>query len=213
MVSIRSYIFSGSLILMGAGIWGCGRGAGKGNARAPEADTNADDHANSGAYESSGMHANADSQLVKFYPDGDIHRNDDKERKMVRLADGTEILLGSNTEIRVSKEFNKAGRGLVLNGEAFFNVPGDATKPFIIHTRNLQIQVLGTRFRVDAFAANAGEEVDLLSGRLKVIKSYHSTTDNEPEILEAGDMVMINRDIDLMEKEKMDSAERKKCQW
>jgi hypothetical protein len=45
---------------------------------------------------------------------------------------------------------------------------------------------------------------------LKVKKSYHSDTDNEPEVLDAGDMVMINRDIDLMEKEKMSAAELEK---
>ncbi|HXO75674.1 MAG TPA: hypothetical protein VN824_10575, partial [Puia sp.] len=67
--------------------------------------------------------------------------------------------------------------------------------------------VLGTRFHVDAFRKNAGEQVDLLEGRLRVKKSYHSDTDNEPEVLEAGEMVMINRDIDLMEKEKMSPAE------
>jgi transmembrane sensor len=51
-----------------------------------------------------------------------------------------------------------------------------------------------------------------LSGKLNVKKSYHSDTDNEPEIVETGQMVMINRDIDLMEKEKLDSAELKVLQ-
>src|SRR5579859_3184642 len=149
MSSIHSYVFSGGVILMAAGIWSCSGQASQEHAKAPE------------------VHTNVDTQMIKLYPGGATYRNDDKERKMVRLADGTEVLLGPNTEIRVSKEFNQAERGLVLNGEAFFNVSGNASKAFVIHTRNLQIHVLGTRFRVDAFAANAGEEVNLLEGKLK----------------------------------------------
>jgi ferric-dicitrate binding protein FerR (iron transport regulator) len=118
-----------------------------------------------------------------------------------------------HTVVRISKEFNKSERDLELDGEALFTVGTDAGKPFVVHTKNLQIQVLsGGQFKVEAFEKNAGEEADLLSGKLKVKKSYHSDTDNEPEILEAGQMVMINRDIDLMEKEKLDSAELKTLQ-
>jgi len=132
-----------------------------------------------------------------------------KTRKIV-LPDGSSALLSDHTHIRLAGGFNKERRELDLDGEAFFTVNADAGKPFVIHTRNLLIQVLGTRFRVDAYKKNAGEEVDLFSGRLKVMKTYHSDTDNEPETLQSGDMLMINRDIDLMEKEKMTPEELKK---
>jgi ferric-dicitrate binding protein FerR (iron transport regulator) len=87
----------------------------------------------------------------------------------------------------------------------------DGAKPFVIHTRNLVVTVQGkgARNHVDAFASSPGEEVDLLEGKVKVIKSYHSTTDNSTEALQAGEMVMINRDIDLMEKETLKPEEQK----
>jgi hypothetical protein len=66
------------------------------------------------------------------------------------------------------------------------------------------------RFVVEAMRKQPGEESDLLDGKLRVTKSYHSDTDNEPEVLGAGDMVMINREIDLMEKEKMTGPEEDK---
>lgn len=144
------------------------------------------------------------------YSDGQVYRNNGKDRTTINLGDGTKVLLSAGSMLRVDKDFNKTERGLTIDGEAFFDVKADAAKPFTIHTRNLQVSVLGTRFRIDAYAANAGEEVDLLSGRLKVIKSYHSSTDNEPEVLDTGEMVMINRDIDLMEKEKLSPAELEK---
>jgi ferric-dicitrate binding protein FerR (iron transport regulator) len=130
-------------------------------------------------------------------------------RKKIGLPDGSEIVMNAGAVIRLSREFNGKTRELWLEGEALFNVSPDAGKPFIVHTRNLKILVLGTRFKVDADPKTAGEEVDLLSGKLQVMKSYHSDSDNEPETLASGEMVMINRDIDLMEKEKMDGSEMK----
>jgi len=122
------------------------------------------------------------------------------------LPDGSRVLINVRTVIRIPGTFDRS-RVLDLDGEAMFDILPDAGRPFVVHTRNLEIEVLGTRFRVDAYRSNAGEQVDLLEGRLRVKKSYHSDTDNEPEMIEAGEMVMINRDIDLMEKEKLDSAE------
>lgn len=125
------------------------------------------------------------------------------------LPDGTRVLMDPRTVIRPSEGFGKTNRDIQLDGEAMLIVRSDAGKPFIIHTRNLVIQVLGTRLHIDAFASSPGEEVDLLEGKLKVSKSYHSSTDNEVEVLQAGEMVMINRDIDLMEKEKLNPEEQK----
>ena len=134
-----------------------------------------------------------------------------KGTKMVAmtLPDGTQVLMDPRTKIDCPKGFGKSTRDIQFDGEAMLIVRSNAGKPFVIHTRNLVIQVLGTRLHIDAFASSPGEEVDLLEGKLKVTKSYHSSSDNEPETLQAGEMVMINRDIDLMEKEKLNPEERK----
>lgn len=129
--------------------------------------------------------------------------------KALTLPDGTRVLMDPRTVIRPSEGFGKSNRDIQLDGEAMLIVRSNAGKPFVIHTRNLVIQVLGTRLHVDAFASSPGEQVDLLEGKLRVTKSYHSSTDNEPEVLQAGEMVMINRDIDLMEKEKLSPDEQK----
>jgi ferric-dicitrate binding protein FerR (iron transport regulator) len=127
------------------------------------------------------------------------------------VGDGDLLLpVKPETRLSVAKGYGKANRDLELDGEAMFDVAGSAGLPMVVRTRNLEITVLGTWFHVDAFRKNAGEQVDLLEGKLRVKKAYHSDTDNEAEVLEAGDMVMINRDIDLMEKEKMNAAELEK---
>lgn len=139
----------------------------------------------------------------------------------VTLPDGSHVVLMDGTIITVSKGFGKEGRDVEIDGGGVFFVRalgGIGSKSFVVHTGNLLIQVLDTtgvggwsaRFAVEAVRKQPGEEADLLDGRLRVTKSYHSDTDNEPEELGAGDMVMINREIDLMEKEKMTGPEEDK---
>ena len=190
MPIIQRYASAAGLILLLAGAWQC-----KGPAN-PSANPDANPEANSDAKASAAIYRN-----------GATYQNKTGAWEKFRLPDSTEVLLNDKSLLSISGGFNKSDRELQLDGEAVFEVNADAGKPFVVRTRNLQILVLGTRFRVDAHAESPGEEVDLLTGRLKVIKSYHSTTDNEPEVLQAGEMVMINRDIDLMEKEKMSPAE------
>jgi ferric-dicitrate binding protein FerR (iron transport regulator) len=119
--------------------------------------------------------------------------------------------MDSRTVIRPAEGFGKSNREVQVDGEAMLIISTRAGKPFIIHTRNLvvEVQAAGSRLHVDAFASSPGEEVDLLGGKLRVTKSYHSSTDNAAEVLQAGEMVMINRDIDLMEKEKLSPEEQK----
>jgi ferric-dicitrate binding protein FerR (iron transport regulator) len=209
MSAIRSYLFSGCLLLFASGNWRCSSSAEKSAAQQAVLEKPADaaDSSKSGQGGSTGAPASLSDPIFK---DGTVYRNSGKERKAVRLEDGSDLVLSVGTTVSLSNAYNKQNRECLVNGEVFFQVADEGGKPFIVHTRNLEIFVLGTKFRVDAFADNAGEEVDLLEGKVRVQKSYHSTTDNEPEILNAGEMVMINRDIDLMEKEKLDSAELKK---
>ena len=133
-----------------------------------------------------------------------------------QLPDGSTVTLNPGASINLAKGFGKDNRNVDFDGEAVFEVTGMAGmygRPFVIRTRDLVIEVLdsvgvsGAHFHVDAYRAKAGEEVDLLEGRLRVKKSYHSDTDNEPEVLAAGEMVMVNHEIDLMEKEKLSPTE------
>ncbi|MDR3714870.1 MAG: FecR family protein [Puia sp.] len=87
--------------------------------------------------------------------------------------------------------------------------------PFVVRTKALLLAVtdsmgnpaaVASVFKVDGYANSPGEEADLFIGRLVARKSYHSTSDNDPEVLGPGEMVMINTDIDLMEKEKSDTT-------
>lgn len=93
-----------------------------------------------------------------------------------------------------------------VDGDMYIEVT-DASKPLILKSRLLVMTVMSkASFRVIAWAKEAGEEVQVLSGTIKVAPNYKSQF-NTPDTLQGNQMVMINKDIDLMEKEKYDATE------
>ncbi len=67
------------------------------------------------------------------------------------LSDGTEVWLNSRTSIRFPFTFTGNSREVEVSGEAYFNVTPDTEKPFIVHTPQGEIKVLGTSFNVNTY--------------------------------------------------------------
>lgn len=84
------------------------------------------------------------------------------QQQAVQLADGSKVLLNSDTVINV--EFGNAQRGVkLLQGEAYFEVTPDANRPFTVNTKLGNVQVLGTQFAV---RADTEISVDVESGKV-----------------------------------------------
>lgn len=64
------------------------------------------------------------------------------------LSDGSVVTLNKNAILTLTGDFNKARRNVTLIGEAFFHVTRNKTKPFIVKTGAVSIQVIGTSFNV-----------------------------------------------------------------
>lgn len=71
------------------------------------------------------------------------------ERHMMVLADGSEVVLNAESELRLGWGFGERHRRLTLHGEAFFSVTR-ASHPFVVVTELSEIEVLGTQFNVRA---------------------------------------------------------------
>ena len=64
------------------------------------------------------------------------------------LSDGSVVTLNKNSALSYSSRFSGDTRNVGLQGEAFFNVAPDKSKPFVIHVNDVTIKVLGTSFNV-----------------------------------------------------------------
>ncbi len=65
------------------------------------------------------------------------------------LDDGTLVHLNYNTRLIYPEEFGRGDRNVILDGEAYFMVAKDKSRPFIVHTTNGDIKVYGTEFNVN----------------------------------------------------------------
>ncbi|HVW60080.1 MAG TPA: FecR family protein, partial [Puia sp.] len=94
----------------------------------------------------------------------------------VALPDGTLVWLNANSQLTYeNKTFGMEERTVTLTGEAFFDVTKNEKLPFIIHTRDMTIRVLGTAFTVRAYPKDRTAETALIRGLVEI------TTRRDPE--------------------------------
>ncbi|MEP3390603.1 MAG: FecR domain-containing protein [Reichenbachiella sp.] len=90
------------------------------------------------------------------------------QKLTVILPDSTIVKLNANSKIIAPKEFSDDTREVTLIGEAFFDVKKNPIKPFVIHTENLDVEVLGTSFNVNSYPENQVFSVAVATGRVAV---------------------------------------------
>jgi ferric-dicitrate binding protein FerR (iron transport regulator) len=127
------------------------------------------------------------------------------------LADGTQIILLNGTRAVPADGFPGL-REIQLQGTGeVFITARQQDKPLIVRTGLLILTVEGdTAFRASVSSEKIGEQAEVLFGHVRAAKAYPSRF-SEPDDLVGGEMSMINRSIDLMEKEKFDKSEL--AQW
>ncbi len=110
-----------------------------------------------------------------------VYANDDDTKKLTYnkltvpygkrfdliLSDGTSVFLNSGSSIKYPVKFIKGfNRQVFLNGEAFFDVAKDQSHPFIVDTKELNVQVLGTKFNVQTYQEDSNVDVVLVEGKV-----------------------------------------------
>jgi len=84
------------------------------------------------------------------------------------LSDGTIVTLNSGTTLSYPTSFVNKNREVYLNGEAFFEVHKDHEHPFIIHTKKMNVRVLGTVFNIKSYDDARQSETSLIEGSIEV---------------------------------------------
>jgi len=96
------------------------------------------------------------------------------------LPDGTQVWLNAESSITYPTAFTAKTRQVSITGEAYLEVAKDKTKPFIVKVSRaggaareadgggLEIEVLGTRFNVSAYADEPNTSTTLLEGSVRL---------------------------------------------
>lgn len=121
----------------------------------------------------------------------------------ITLPDGSNIWLNAQTTIQYPISFNKCERMIKLDGEAYFEVAKDAKRPFIVNTKECRVEVLGTKFNVDAYSYRDKFETVLMEGAVKV-----SMLNNPSEAISLKPDNKVYRSNGRLLTEKMNNFER-----
>ena len=108
-------------------------------------------------------------------------------RSKINLTDGSTIWLQPNSQIKYPKKFTSQNREIYFTGKAYFDISKNPEKPFVVHTNNMDVTVLGTRFYIKANSENDKVETGLISGKVKVSNS------NFEKFLNPNDIVVYSR--------------------
>lgn len=84
------------------------------------------------------------------------------------LPDGSKVWLNAESSLRYPTAFTGKTRGVVLKGEAYFEVASNAAQPFQVEVKDLKVDVLGTQFNIMAYENETIAATTLVDGAVRV---------------------------------------------
>lgn len=105
------------------------------------------------------------------------------------LPDGSKVWLNGGSTISYPEKFEDNSRDVILNGEAYFDVKSDSKWPFMVHSGEMELKVLGTTFNVEAYEDDNFMNVTLETGKV----SMHFADQANDIILHPNQQLTYNR--------------------
>lgn len=99
--------------------------------------------------------------------------NATQTQQTIVLKDGTAVKLKPGSKLSYS-DFSANKRVVYLDGEGFFEVAKDSSKPFLVYAGHIIVRVIGTSFKVVSNTGKAKSSVSVTSGKVKVYAASKS---------------------------------------
>jgi transmembrane sensor len=108
------------------------------------------------------------------------------------LADGSHVWLNAGSSVTYPVAFVGNQRKVSIIGEAYFEIAYNSTMPFFVSKGDVQVQVLGTHFNVNAYDDEIDIKVTLLEGSVEVRKGSSSG------LLKPGQQAKITTEVKIL---------------
>lgn len=96
----------------------------------------------------------------------------------IQLSDGTYVFLNSGSKLRYPVNFLKdTPRDVYLDGEAYFSVQKDKSRPFTVMTHDMNTRVHGTEFNVSSYKNENNTSTVLVEGSVDVFMAKGEKAD------------------------------------
>lgn len=117
------------------------------------------------------------------------------------LSYGSRVYLNSMSKLVFPVRFSGTQREVTLEGEAFFEVAKDKTKPFIVSIRGMKIEVLGTSFNIKSYPNDSQSFTTLVEGKVKVstgdqLDNINYLEPNQQAIYDASKSAIVIQEVD-----------------
>ena len=90
------------------------------------------------------------------------------KRSQLQLADGSKVWLNSGSKLVYPVTFEGKRREVYIEGEAIFDVAHNAKQPFIVLSKDHEIEVLGTLFNVSNYLDDESISTTLKNGSVQI---------------------------------------------
>jgi ferric-dicitrate binding protein FerR (iron transport regulator) len=154
-----------------------------------------------------------DQPLSAYNQQGDdfVERINETDQPLeVQLEDGSVVVLESKSRLKYKKGFlHDSTRQVYMLGKAFFNVTKNPYKPFIVHSNEIVVKVLGTSFHVESPENGENILVSVKTGRVSVSAPTDVVKNNKQDgvILLPNQQVTYERKNRQFEKTLVESPE------
>lgn len=115
--------------------------------------------------------SNSADQAVLDPASSRIYSTGRGEHTSLQLVDGTKVVLGPATTLKIHESFSNLDRRVDVVGEAVFTVVHNSDAPFVVHAAGTVTRVLGTRFVVKAYPDDSYASVIVQEGKVSVAGS------------------------------------------
>jgi transmembrane sensor len=113
------------------------------------------------------------------------------------LADGSHVWLNAGSSLTYPVAFIGNERTVSITGEAYFEVAPDKLKPFRVTKGDMQVEVLGTHFNVNAYEDEKDIKVTLLEGAVRLKMNAESQMLKPGEQARVSNTVSLLKDVDI----------------
>ena len=121
-------------------------------------------------------------------------------KSKIELPDGTRVTLNSGSFIRYPNNFGGDKREVYFEGEAYFDVKKNKSKPFIVSTGEIEIKVLGTQFNVSAYPDEKNIETTLVKGEVEVFYKKRGSVEKRHVLLKPNQKLIFQKTLPVADK-------------
>jgi len=125
------------------------------------------------------------------------------------LPDGSTVWLNADSKLTYSQGFGINERNVYLSGEGYFEVTPNENLPFSVHTDELQVSVLGTKFNLRNYPDDGEATVCILEGKVSIGNHIRK---GENIIMEPDQKIFLNKSNGDMRLTKLTTA-RNDAEW